>query len=186
MNLDSIGLVCCSCGLCCSKDYLCEDSATSTLEANGLPLTYLPEITGLKYKSPNHGNSFDFSEVYYKLQSLQIKYMNEQIDLANNEAIEFVKNNIDYPFDLIDFSHLSSWEHVGYVEVEESNYTNGFYPSYKFYQEIGKPEIQYMRQSDEGAFHELVYQKTGACEDDFYGYMLYSLKDGRYWKISFN
>ena len=69
---DIFDCLCCgSCGLCCSKDVLCEHCEISTLKANGLSVKYVNEIRGLKYKSPNHGNGFGFSQLYYKLIELQ-------------------------------------------------------------------------------------------------------------------
>lgn len=62
--------ICCSCGLCCSKDYLCEKCEVATLLANGLPESYVNEIHGLRYTSPNHGNRFEFSKLYCKLQEI--------------------------------------------------------------------------------------------------------------------
>lgn len=61
---------CCSCGLCCSKEYLCEKCELATLAANGIPKGYLSEIQGLKYKSRSHGNGFEFSELYEKINDI--------------------------------------------------------------------------------------------------------------------
>ena len=52
-----------SCGLCCSKDSLCENCEKSTLRANGLPESFQSEIHGLNH----HGN---FSQLYVKLNDL--------------------------------------------------------------------------------------------------------------------
>ena len=61
----------CSCGACCSKDYLCDKCEINTLQANGLPLTLIPEIHGLKAKSGcGHNYSFEFSDLYNKLREL--------------------------------------------------------------------------------------------------------------------
>lgn len=61
---------CCSCGLCCSKDYLCDKCELATLAANGIPEHHVNEIHGLKYKSRNHGNNFNFSELYNKINEI--------------------------------------------------------------------------------------------------------------------
>ncbi len=102
---------------------------------------------------------------------------------SNKAALEFVKQNIDYDIDLIELEDIS-WQHEGYVEVEKSNYKNGFYPNHDFYTEKGE-KVQYMRQDDEGTYHNMVYQTTGFLEDDFSGSMLFPLTNGKYWKISY-
>lgn len=64
-------VIVCGCGLCCSSESLCVKCEINTLLANGLPETLVPEIHGLKQKSGNHGNGFEFSELYKKLKQLQ-------------------------------------------------------------------------------------------------------------------
>ncbi|MDD5649055.1 MAG: hypothetical protein PHF86_01370 [Candidatus Nanoarchaeia archaeon] len=68
-------LCCCSCGGCCSKDKLCNQCEIATLKANGFSENLVNEIHGLKYKSKNHSNSFEFSELYYKLKELNNRYL---------------------------------------------------------------------------------------------------------------
>jgi len=112
-----------------------------------------------------------------------LKIEDERIAALNSEAIEFVKANIKYDFDFIDLEDIS-WKHEGYVEVEESDYKNGFYPNHKFYKVKGE-KLNYMRQDDDGEFHNMVWQTTGACEDDYSGFQLFPLSNGKYWKISY-
>ena len=117
-------------------------------------------------------------------QEMRIEH--DRIAALNNEAIEFVKQNINFDFDLIDFDDLSYWKHEGYVEVEKTDYKNGFYPNYDFYVEKGNPKShKYMKQDEDENFHSMVWQTTGCCEDDYSGFQLFPLSDGRYWKISF-
>ena len=68
-ELDNI-ICCCSCGRCCSKDKLCDACEISTLRANGISEDKINEIHGLKSKSSSTSNSFEFSELYYKLNKL--------------------------------------------------------------------------------------------------------------------
>lgn len=72
MQFDDLfnSICCCSCGLCCSKESLCEVCEISTLNANGLPSELATEIKGLKMKSYNYGNGFEYSELYNKLREL--------------------------------------------------------------------------------------------------------------------
>ncbi len=59
--------VTCSCGLCCSKETLCENCSIATLKANGLPESLLPKIRGLKHKNHSGG----YTEMYWKLNELR-------------------------------------------------------------------------------------------------------------------
>jgi len=107
----------------------------------------------------------------------------------NDDAIEYVKENITYPFDLIlDIISDNDWDHMNFdIEVEKSEYHSCFYPTYDFYTIVGeKDKIQYMKQDEDGDYHNMVYQRCGVCEDDYYGFLLFPLKDGKYWKISYS
>jgi hypothetical protein len=123
-------------------------------------------------------------------QTMKIEY--ERIAKLNEEAIEFVKKHINYDFDLMELDGIE-WKHEGYVQVEKSDYKSCFYPSHDFYKIKGDvsysvlfgEDIDYMRQDDNGEFHSLVWQKTGACEDNYSGYLLFPLNNGYYWKISY-
>ena len=42
------------------------------------------------------------------------------------------------------------------------------------------------KQDEEGKFHNMVWQTTGCCEDDYSGYLLFPLNNGKYWKISYS
>lgn len=112
-----------------------------------------------------------------------MKMEGEKTAKLNAEAIEFVKANINYDFGLIDLDGVN-WQHEGYVEVEKSDFKNGFYPSHEFYKVKGE-KLNYMRQDDDGEFHNMVWQTTGACEDDYSGFQLFPLSNGKYWKISY-
>lgn len=113
----------------------------------------------------------------------EMKKEEERISALNSEAIQFVKANINYDFNLIDLGGIN-WMHEGYVEVEKTDYKNSFYPNYEFYKVKGE-ELNYMRQDDDGEFHNMVWQRTGSCEDDYYGFQLFPLSNGKYWKISY-
>ena len=109
-------------------------------------------------------------------------------NVVNNEALIFVSKNINYPIEMITdiLEDNSYWEHQGYVKVERSDYKSGFYPNYDFYNELGNKGYHYMRQDDEGEFHNLVWQTTGYCEDDYSGFLLFPLANGEYWKIRYS
>lgn len=69
-------IVCCSCGACCSKDELCENSLYDTLAANGLKPELIDQIRGLSQVARNHGNGFQFSPLYDKIKELRKDYNN--------------------------------------------------------------------------------------------------------------
>lgn len=114
------------------------------------------------------------------------------------EKLVYFKDNIDYDFehveeylgfDIDDKEYLNYHEHIGYVSVEKADYSHGFQPSACYYEITGddNDKLFYCIQdeSDEHTFHVLVYQTTGYCEDDYSGYLLFPMKDGKYWKIRF-
>lgn len=111
-----------------------------------------------------------------------------EIAAKNKVALEFVAKHINYPLeiitDILDDNHY--WQHEGYVKLEKSDYKSGFYPNYDFYTELNSKKYHYMRQDDDGEFHNMVWQTTGACEDDYSGYLLFPLSNGDYWKISYS
>lgn len=110
------------------------------------------------------------------------------------ENLQYVKQNIDYPFECIEEYLDCSNEHIGYVRVlRDEQYREFGYSQYDFY--VLCPEDQnrfgnylhFMRQDDneENNFHCLIYQVCGCCEDDYSGYLLFPLNNGMYWMISF-
>ncbi len=104
----------------------------------------------------------------------------------NQKHLRFVKQNIDFNFNLLleQLNDMESWRHQGFVEVEKTDYKASGYRSYDFYLQKGeKDKRYYMRQDDEGNYHNMVWQTVGILGDDFSGYLLVPLKDGRYWKI---
>ena len=109
--------------------------------------------------------------------------------LINDEQIKFVKDNISYDFNLIEefLKENDYWSHVGYVQVEKSNYKSSSYPTHDFYKEKVNRGVDYMRQDDFEEYHNLVYQTNGGygAEDSYSGWLLFPLKNGYYWKISF-
>ena len=123
--------------------------------------------------------------------SEMIKEQNERLE-SNVKEIENVKSLIDYDFSFIEefLDGNDWWKHVGYVEVEKSDSKNGFYPNNDLYVEKdNEKSLYYMHQDDseENTFHSLVYQRDGGYgnEDSYYGYLLFPLTNGKYWKIEY-
>lgn len=100
------------------------------------------------------------------------------------KAITYVEKNIDYPFRCISeyLEDCSYIRHIGYVQVERHKFSKNKYSIV----DEDKPCPLFERQDDnlENAFHCLVYQET-LLEDYYYGYLLFPLKDGRYWMVGF-
>jgi|GEM_PF-2621115 len=114
-----------------------------------------------------------------------IQFDKEQNEI-NQIELNYVKDHINYSIDNMNLDELY-WQHVGYVEVVETSNVNTGYPSYKFYLEKDNPKsLRYMRQDDDGEYHNMVWQTVGCCEDDYSGFLLFPLNDGRYWKISYS
>lgn len=115
----------------------------------------------------------------------KIRLENDKI--IKDKEIEYVKNHIDYDFELIEEFLIDEWMHESYVEVEETDYKSCAYPSYTFYKEKdNEKSLLYMKQDEEGKYHNMVWQTTGFCEDDYSGYLLFPLNNGKYWKISYS
>ena len=110
-------------------------------------------------------------------------------------ALKFVLGEIDYPPERIkEYLRDGDNYHIGYCRVyEEENYKSPNYPDHKFYSVVDEDNKEYyiphflMRQDDnsEDSFHCLVWQTTVCGEDDYEGYILFPLTDGRYWVVRF-
>lgn len=132
--------------------------------------------------SPEEKQEFDkiMADLYKEEQKIIEK---------NNRVLEEVKKLINYPASYIDYAleELSSWNDEGFVEVELTEYKESGYSNYEFYRiKNSSDKRYYMKQDEDENFHDMVWQTTGCCEDDYSGYQLFPLKDGRYWKIYYN
>ena len=117
--------------------------------------------------------------------------LEKEIAEKNEKELKFVKQNINYDFDFIeDILTSIKWEHKRYVEVEKSDYKSCSHPNYDFYT-IKNEKMKFMRQNyldddNNEVFHELIWQTAGVCEDDYSGFILIPLKNGKYWEISYS
>jgi hypothetical protein len=84
-------------------------------------------------------------------------------------------------------SDMSYWLPEGIVEIVLTDEKSSGYSTYQHARINGKKDkYLYMRvECDEvkGIDHYYVWQTTGCCEDDYSGYLLFPLKDGKYFKI---
>lgn len=116
-----------------------------------------------------------FKEVYEREKSEKQQFL---------DAVAYVEKNIDYPFRYISeyLEDCFYTKHIGYVKVERHNFSKNEYSIV----DEDKPYPLFERQNDnsEYAFHCLVYQET-MFEDCYHGYLLFPLKDGRYWMVGY-
>lgn len=111
------------------------------------------------------------------------------------QAFKYVLQNINYPSERIkEYLRDGNNFHVGFCSVVKSDYKSSWYPNHDFYKIVGDIEgsdrtinVYFMRQddNDDDSFHSLVYQIC-EYEDSYSGYLLFPLKDGRYWITSFS
>lgn len=113
-------------------------------------------------------------------------YEEEQIEKSKFlDAVNYVKKNIDYPFEYISeyLADCSYTKHIGYVKVERLNFSKNEYSIVD--EDKSYPLFERQNDNSENAFHCLVYQET-TFEDDYRGYLLFPLKNNKYWLIYFN
>lgn len=110
-------------------------------------------------------------------------------------ALEYYKEHCIVPFEQtedvgnLDFEN-GTFRHIGYCTVVKTDYKNCFYPSGEYFK-VDKNEteetfdtLNFFKVEEEG-FHTLVWQTVGICGDDYSGYILYPMNDGRYWVVHF-
>ena len=110
-------------------------------------------------------------------------------------ALEYFKNNIDYPFEEIEeVLEDDKLYHIGYCKTERDfQYKSWKYPSHEFYKLTEDslkeyPAFRYKRfmlqDKMPSGSHNLVWQET-LFEDCYHGYILLPLTDGRYWIVEY-
>lgn len=117
----------------------------------------------------------------------EARIANEKM-LESRKQLDYVLKNINYPKDLIEqYVEIDDWQHEGYVEKlkEIKKYNKTFYQikDKKF-----NLKLPFNKQTDveNPKFYSLVWQTVGYCEDDYSGYLMFPLKDGRHWLISYS
>lgn len=131
---------------------------------------------------------------FFKEYQEWMKNENEKM----NQAFEFYKKNCIIPFsqikdlDVLDFSDVDFY-HNGYCTVEKRDVKNPWRKSAEYF-EVKQVEgdiedrfklLTFEKQEYTRKFHVLVYQTLGCCEDDYSGYIIFPMKDGRYWIVRF-
>ena len=85
---------------------------------------------------------------------------------------------------------MESWMPIDIVEIYNVDEKQSGYSSYQHVRiKDDKDRLLYMKQEEDeirGVDHCYVWQTTGYCGDDYSGYLLFPLKDGKYLKISYS
>nr|DAW60344.1 MAG TPA: hypothetical protein [Caudoviricetes sp.] len=129
-------------------------------------------------------------EIYNEIAEYENKRFKEY-----QTALEYFKNNIDYPFDEIEeVLEADTLCHIGYCDIERDHqYKSWEYPTHEFYRLTEDslkeyPSLRYKRfmlqDKMPSGSHNLVWQET-LFEDCYHGYILLPLKDGRYWIVEY-
>ena len=129
-------------------------------------------------------------EIYNEIAEYENKRFKEY-----QTALEYFKNNIDYPFDEIEeVLEADTLCHIGYCDIErDHHYKSWEYPTHEFYRLTEDslkeyPSLRYKRfmlqDKMPSGSHNLVWQET-LFEDCYHGYILLPLKDGRYWIVEY-
>lgn len=129
-------------------------------------------------------------EIYNEIAEYENKRFKEY-----QTALEYFKNNIDYPFDEIEeVLEADTLCHIGYCDIERDHqYKSWEYPTHEFYRLTEDslkeyPAFRYKRfmlqDKMPSGSHNLVWQET-LFEDCYHGYILLPLKDGRYWIVEY-
>lgn len=103
------------------------------------------------------------------------------------------KINVLKLYDWLNEGH-DYWNPEGIVEIKLTDEKSSGYPSYQHARVINDEDdgMLYMKQSadfDEpikGIEYYYVWQTTGMTGDDYSGYLLFELKDGKFFKISYS
>lgn len=102
------------------------------------------------------------------------KYFLQHIDYNSNYAKEMLRD--------------AESKHIGFVKVQQvETYKHDKYPRNKYYTVIGSDiKRRFVRFDGGGEFHWIVWQTTGVLEDEYHGYLLLPMNDGRYWLTEYD
>ena len=97
--------------------------------------------------------------------------------------------NVAGLFRWLDEGH--DWAPLNIVEIQLTDEKRSGYSQYQHARIIDdKDKLLYLQTdiSDEirKVSHYYVWQTVGVCEDDYSGYLLFPLKDGKYFKVSYS
>jgi hypothetical protein len=86
-------------------------------------------------------------------------------------------------------SDMEYWTPVGIVEIQLTDEKTSGYRNYQHARVVSDPEDRHLYMKTDCEVHSVpyyyVWQTTGCCEDDYSGYLLFPLKDGKFFKVSY-
>lgn len=114
-------------------------------------------------------------------------------------ALNIYKENCIIPFEetedleIMEF-YGGDFYHIGYCTVIESAYKHPSKKNAEYFEikdvegEVpdGIRHLIFEKQDESENFHVLIWQTAGRLEDDYSGYVLYPMKDGRYWIVKYD
>lgn len=124
--------------------------------------------------------------------------VSKALDLSSKKSSKIKTNKMDENKDIFDnvtglirfLEDSAYWTPMGMVDIVLTDEKSGGYSGYQharisddsskhLYKKMPCDEIR-------GIDHYYVWQSVGYCEDDYYGYMLFPLKNGKYYKVSYS
>ena len=126
------------------------------------------------------------------------KYLHKEKEKFAN-AFDFYKENCIVRFDEIEDLEIMDFEdgeyyHIGYCTVTKCEYKNGQKPKREIFEvkdcesdlKENLEDLLFEKQWEADGFYILLFQREGYCGDDCSGYVLYPMKDDRYWIVKFS
>jgi len=123
----------------------------------------------------------------------------ELIEMLKQEELDKVKqkriwkknlNGLINVSGLFKFLNEEAWTPLGIVEIYETDEKTGGYRSYQHVRIKDDPKkLLYMKQNSDdirGCDHYCVWQTCGVMDDDYSGYLLFPLKNGLYFHVSYS
>lgn len=85
---------------------------------------------------------------------------------------------------------MEGWLPCGFVEIYETDEKRRGYSSYQHVRiKDDEDKLLYIKQDSDdikGVNHQCVWQTVGIMGDDYSGYLLFPLKNGSYFKVSYD
>lgn len=126
----------------------------------------------------------ELDKVYEELHKEEEKNKREFLK-AWKHFLQHINYSSEYAKELL---RDADSKHIGFVkvqQVETSKYDE--YPSNKYYTIVDSDiKRRFVRFDGEGDFHWVVWQTTGMLGDDYHGYLLLPMNDGRYWLTEYD
>ncbi len=127
-------------------------------------------------------NNKDFEDEMQAVLKAELEF-ERQLKISKKEAFKEINNLIDVKSVKQHLKELEYWKPEGIVEILENNAINDI--ECARIKDSDDPRI-FRKQGEKGIDHIYIWQTTGYLGDDYSGWILLPLSDGRYWKIYYN